>query len=670
MSTLAKALARGAYLEAALNLRGRLAGQAIGLLGVLSVAGFVNLWHVSRSGYGNTYYAAAVRSMLQSWHNFFFASYDPGGFISVDKPPVGLWIQAAFAKVFGYTTFAMLLPQALLGVASVLVLYLAVKRVFGTAAGLLAGLALALTPISVAVNRLNNLDTALVFFVVVAAYCVVRALESGSRRWLLLAAVSMGIAFNTKFLAAYVALPALWGAYLVAAPLALPARLRDLVLATAVLVVVSGAWVAAVDLTPASDRPYVGGSKTNSALNLLVDYNGLDRLQGNDPYFPAGGRQLPGFGPAPPGPFGAGAAGRGASLFQSAFTGGPPGALRLLKGDVAGQASWLAPLALIGGVAGLLTVDRRLQGNVRLGSIVLWGGWLLTAGVVFSEAQGLFHPYYLSFLGPAIGGMVGVAVASHWRCALAGGRAALLGPVALLATAALEVVILRRTPDYNGWLVPVVLAAAGISSAVLLHAILRPPADRRRVAAALGVALGALLLPPLFWTSTVLADPVNGTLPFVAPQPAGPAANPFPVGAPPQTDNRLIDYLVANRGESRFLVATESAMTATPFIIETGEPILAMGGFSGTDPAVSVEKIAQMVEAGSIRFFLLGGAPLGGGVGANFGVARAVSTACRTVSPTAYGAPPTPGGPGQPGFFGRPRLYDCQGAATAIRGAR
>ena len=665
MSTLDKALAGRRHLDA-LNLTAT-ARQSLPLFGVLGLAAFVNLWHLNQSGYGNTYYAAAVRSMIQSWHNFFFAAYDPGGFISVDKPPAGLWIQAASAKLLGYSSFSLLLPQALLGVAAVLVLYLAVSRVFGRTAGLVAGLVLALTPISVAVNRLNHLETALVFFAVLAAYGVVRALESGSPRWLLFAAAAMGIAFNAKFLAAYVALPALWGAYLVAAPVALPVRIRHLALATATLVVVSGAWVAAVELTPAENRPYVGGSTTNSALNLLVEYNGLDRIEGSDPFFPAGGRQLPGIGQPLPGPFATGAAGQSADLFRSAFTGGAPGPLRLFKGDVAAQASWLAPLALIGGLAALLALDRRLRGNLRLGSIVLWGGWLLTAGVVFSEAKGLFHPYYVAFLAPAMGGMAGVAVAGHWRSFLAASRVALLAPAALLATAALEAAILRRTPDYNAWLVPVVLVAAGACSAVLIYEALRPARDPRRVAAALAVTVGALLLPPLFWTSIALEDPLNATLPFVAPAPAGPDGVPFAAGATAQTDARLVAYLQAQRGGSRFLVATESAMNATPIIIATGEAVMAMGGFSGTDPALSVRELAAMVEAGTVRFFLLGGAPLPAGPrGGNAAVTRAVTISCRAVEAAAYGGPPAPG-PGQFGAFGRPRLYDCQGAGAAIR---
>jgi 4-amino-4-deoxy-L-arabinose transferase-like glycosyltransferase len=706
----------------------------VGLAGVLGLAAFLNIWNLSQNGYGNTYYAAAVRSMMQSWHNFFFAAYDPGGFITVDKPPVALWIQTASAKLFGYSGMSLLLPEALAGVAAVFVLYLAVSRVFGRTAGLIAGLVLALTPISVAVARTNNLDAILILFVVLAAYTVVRALEHGSWRWLILSAVFMGIAFNTKFLAAYVALPALWFAYLVTAPISFRARIRNLAAATVCLAVISGAWVLAVDLTPASARPYVGGSSTNSELNLLVDYNGLGRIDGEE-------NSVGGSGAAPSGNFAlpssvssdvtaqlsdtnfapptsaSSAQGQGGNSAPStnaggggggAFSGGAATPLsRLFNNELAGQASWLLPLAFIGGVAALLTVGRRLRGNIRLGSILVWGGWLLSAGVVFSEAKGIFHPYYLSFLGPALGGMVAIGMVTFWRSFRAGSRLALFAPVALLATAIVEVIILRRTPSYQPWLAPTVLASVGVCVVILVVMALRRSRNGTRVALTLAVALGALLLPPLFWSSTALANPTNGTLPSAGPQMADVGGNGGFGGSgginTVQTNSTLIDYLEANRGDSSYLVATESSQSASSIIIATGEPVMAMGGFSGTDPAVTVEQVAQMVEDGTVRFFLLQRSgqsaattatqasatsqetsPDGGGTGAaggNSAVTQAVTQSCTAVDASAYGGQSSSalssdtvdtndsGNSRQNSVAGGTQLYDCQGAADAIRAA-
>src|SRR5438874_5898743 len=277
----------------------RVSWQSFGLIGVVAIAAFFNFWRLTQNGYGNTYYAAAVRSMTQSWHNFFFASYDPAGFITVDKPPVSLWIASGFAKAFGFSSFSIMVPGAIAGMASIVVLYFGVSRVFGKTAGLIAGLALAVTPITVAVSRDNLPDNWLILFVLIAAYAVIRANERGSLRWLAVSALFVGVAFNTKSLAAYVALPALWLAYLAVAPVSWKRRVRDLAAATAILVAVSGAWVAAVDLTPASARPYVGGSTNNSELNLLLNYNGLGRIDGSENNVGSGSAGAPGNGNAP-----------------------------------------------------------------------------------------------------------------------------------------------------------------------------------------------------------------------------------------------------------------------------------------------------------------------------------------------------------------------------------
>jgi 4-amino-4-deoxy-L-arabinose transferase-like glycosyltransferase len=332
---------------------------------------------------------------------------------------------------------------------------------------------------------------------------------------------------------------------------------------------------------------------------------------------------------------------------------------------VAAQASWLAPLALIGGLAALLGVERRLRGNVQLGGIVLWGGWLLTAGIVYSGSKGIFHPYYISFLAPALGGTVAIAVASHWRSLLARDRLALFAPAALLATAVFEVVVMRNIPDYKTWLVPAVIGATAFSVGCFAGVLSHAASSTSRVAAALIIGLGALFLPPFFWTATLLSNPPSPTLPFVAP-PVEQPRNPFgfgPPGATPPPNLRLIDYLVSNRGEARFLAATESAMNATPIIIATGEPVMAMGGFSGTDPAIDLARVVELVRAGDVRFFLLGGVPLAGGP-QNYPISRAVSATCKAIPSFLWGGPP--GGGAGPFGFG-PRLFDCQGEADALR---
>lgn len=655
----------------------RLPWQTFSLLLVLAGAGFLNLWQLTRNGYGNEYYAAAVRSMTQSWHNFFYNAFDPAGFITVDKPPVALWIEAASARVFGYSGFTILLPEALAGVGSVLLVYLAVSRVFGRTAGLIGAVALAVTPISVAINRSNNLDAWLVFFVTFSAYAVIRSLEKGSIRWLVTAAVLMGVAFNTKFLAAYIALPALWFAYLATAPVSFRRRVGDLVVATVALVLVSGAWVAAFDLTPASARPYAGGSTTNSMLNLLIDYNGLARVEGEA-------------GPAS----------------------GTPGLFRLFENALAGDASWLIPLALIGGLAALLASGLRLRGNTRLGSVIVWGGWLLTALAVFSFARGIFHDYYLSYLGPAIAALVGIGIVVFYENVHRKGSLFLLAPIAFAVTAYLEVRIIGYS-NGHAWLLPTVIALTTIACAGLIAAAIEHRFAGRVAGVALATGLAALLLPPLVWSQAVMASPSNGTLPTAVQgsvdgfggrggggplnsnrgqppngggipafgRPAGGAGNgSLPPNFSPRADGRfelpmgggpgalggpggrssistgLLNYLEANRGGAEYLIAVQSSHEASGVIISTGEPVMAMGGFSGSDPAMTVQQLADLVEQGKLRFVLVGGSS--GPGGRNTGVSQVIESVGKVVDASTYGGQSSGG-----------TLYDLQGLANAIRSA-
>src|SRR6266516_2663013 len=254
--------------------------RRLSLVIVMLVSIFMNFYQLGQNGFGNLYYAAAIRSMLDNWHNFFFVAYDPGGFVSLDKPPLGFWLQAASAKVFGFTPFSLFLPQALAGILSVLLLYYLVRRHFGVVAGLLAALALAISPISVLTNRNNTIDSTLVLVMLLGAWAVLRAAESGKLRWLLLCAVFVGVGFNIKMLEAYLVVPAYGLLYLLAAPRSIWNRLAHLAIAGALLLVISLSWVVAVDLVPASQRPYVGSTQNNSELSLALGYNGIQRLLG------------------------------------------------------------------------------------------------------------------------------------------------------------------------------------------------------------------------------------------------------------------------------------------------------------------------------------------------------------------------------------------------------
>jgi 4-amino-4-deoxy-L-arabinose transferase-like glycosyltransferase len=621
----------------------------VGLIAVLLCAAGLRLWGIEQNGYGNLYYAAAVRSMLQDGVNFFFGSFDPAGFVTLDKPPVAVWIQAASAWVFGYSGLSLLVPQALMGVASVLVLYLLVRRVAGPGAALLAGMILALTPVSVAVDRDNLPDTALVLVLLLAAWAWTRAVQTGRLRPLLVAAALVGVGFNVKMLAAFVVLPAFYLAYLVGAPGRWRARLGRLAVATPVLAAVSLSWSLAVELTPENRRPYIGGSKTNSAFELALGYNGLGRIFGGSGNFgPRGGRRARGAGdgrPFPPddrgggllpGPTGpglpagrAGGAGDGGppAGFGPGFPpgrrgpvggpppggfGGPPGWWRFAGARMAGQITWLFPLALIGAVAAASRARWRPP-DQTLVALILWGGWLVTHWVVFSWARGIFHDYYTTVMGPALAALAGIGVAVLWQEWLRGGWRAALLPGALLLTAAWQAFVVSQFPDVRVWLLPTLLGGVGVATAGILGArwFARLPQAPVLGRFAGGVGLAALLAGPACWSVACLLRPSNAVMPAADPmvftgEPGRGRFGPPFFRAKPRRTAKLVEFLRANRRGERFLVAAQGSMAVAPLIIATGEPAVALGGFAGADPVVTREEFVRMVNEGQLRFVLGG----------------------------------------------------------------
>src|SRR5215467_3594929 len=350
----------------------------LALGGIMLISIFMNFFQLGQNGFGNLYYASGIRSMLDNWHNFFFVSYDPGGFVTIDKPPLGFWLQVASAKLLGFTPFSVFLPQALAGVLSVLVLYYLVRRHFGVVAGLLAALALAISPISVLTNRNNTIDSTLVLVMLLGAWAVLRAAESGKLRWLLLCAVFVGLGFNIKMLEAYLVVPAYGLLYLLAAPRSIWTRVWHLALALLLLLVISFSWALAVDLTPASQRPHVGSTQDNSEISLALGYNGLQRLLG------LGG--MPGTTKSSSGPVligGNGAQPEGNTAAPGGF-GGTPSPLRLFTQPIGGQIGWLLPLAIFGMIALVQFRRPRPQSDRTLQALILWGMWLLTMGIFFS----------------------------------------------------------------------------------------------------------------------------------------------------------------------------------------------------------------------------------------------------------------------------------------------
>src|SRR5579863_5043775 len=410
------------------------------LFGLLLVTGVLYLVNLSRNGYANDFYAAAVQAGTRSWKAFFFGSFDSSSFITVDKTPASLWVDELSARIFGFGTWTLLVPQALEGIASVLLLYAAVRRWFGSGAGLIAGAVLALTPAAALMFRFNNPDALLVLLMTAAGYAVQRAIERDRTRWLVLAGVLLGFAFLTKMMQAFLVLPGFGLAYLWAGPARLRRRLWQLLAALGGVIVGAGWWIVIAQLTPAADRPYFGGSTDNSILELALGYNGFGRLDGSETGSIGGG----GFG-------------------------GSTGIFRLFQSEFGGQVSWLLPAALIS-LGALVWISRRQPRTSRVRAFaLLWGGWLLVTGVVFSYMQGIIHPYYMVALAPAIGALVGVGAIALLQSGLSvAGRA--VAAVGVLVTGIWAQELLDRTPDWLPWLRWTVLLA-GVLGALSMLAV-------------------------------------------------------------------------------------------------------------------------------------------------------------------------------------------------------
>ncbi len=561
---------------------------------VLIASAFLNLLHLDQNGYGNTYYAAAVKSMLLSWHNFFFLAFDPGGFVSIDKPPLGFWLQAGSAALFGFNSWGLLLPQALAGIASVALLYVLVRRAFGPTIGVLAALALALMPVSVAASRNNTPDSLLVFVTLLAVLVVSIAAETGRLRWLLLAAFLVGLGFNIKMLEAYLILPALILVYLLAAPLPLRTRMLHLVLAAVVLLAVSFAWILAVDLTPPTQRPYVGSSTTNSELNLALGYNGVNRITG---------MKLSNTGATA-------SSGNFSQIVTLVGIGetGFPSPTRLLNKQLGGQIGWLLVVALFG----LIVVFRRKLPPAPLTreqqGLILWSTWFITLFVFFSVA--LFpHGYYLVMLAPAISALAAIGSARLWEAYHQPGWKSWLLPLTLTLAASSQWLILSAYPDWSKWLSPLVISLCLLAALVLIGARLLPRLRQSQLLVPIaGVGMLVLLLGPATWSLTTtehMLEPVS-----VTPGPAQ-AASPFAaltnsfIPHTAHANPALVRYLLAHQGQTRFLVSTLNAPTAAPFILDTGKPVMAIGGYIGSDPILTAAQFQEIVHNGSVRYMLL-----------------------------------------------------------------
>ncbi|MET8232130.1 glycosyltransferase family 39 protein [Micromonospora sp. NPDC005298] len=628
------------------------------------------LWGLGASGWANSFYAAAVQAGSVSAKAFLYGSSDAANSITVDKTPASLWLMALSVRLFGLNSWAMLVPQALCGVASVGVLYATVKRWHGPVAGLIAGAVLAVTPVATLMFRFNNPDALLVLLLVAGAYATVRAVETAGTRWIVLVGVLVGFGFLTKMLQAFLVVPVFAGVYLLAAPTGLWRRVRQLLLAGLAVLVSAGWWVALVELVPASARPYIGGSQGNSILELTLGYNGLGRITGDEVGSVGGGGPRMGGGGG--GPFS-----------------GQTGLLRMFDGEVGGQVSWLLPAALILLVAGLVAAGRAARTDRTRAGLLLWGGWLLVTGLIFSFMSGIFHAYYTVALAPAVGALVGIGTTLLWRqrrplppsddATVAGARGQRWRPLAatvtLAGTLAVTVwwawVLLGRSPDWYPWLRVVVLVV-GLLGAALLLLVARLP--RRFVPVVLGLGAAAALAGPVAYAVQTAATPHTGSIPSAGPSVAGgfgrggfpggrPADGQFPgaggndggrdaggreggrdaggrdggqmpgapgVGQMPgfpgggqrpgfpgggmgglldarEPSAALRELLEHDSDSYTWVAATIGSNNASGYQLATRAPVMPIGGFNGSDPSPTLAQFRRHVADQKIHYFVGGG---------------------------------------------------------------
>lgn len=707
------------------------------LAGILLLSAFLNIWNIWNQGFTNTFYAAAVKSAIVNPAAGFFNSFDPAGFVTVDKPPVGLWVQAVFAAVLGFSGWVLVLPQALAGIGSVALIYFIVSRPFGKTAGLVSALALAVTPILVAVSRNGTMDTQLIFVLLLAVWAVLKATRERSLLWLLASVILIGIGFNIKMIQAFVVVPAILAVYFLGTTdFTFRKRALHLGIAMVVLLVVSLSWAAVVDMVPADQRPYIGGSGDNTVLGLIVNYNGLERLGlenrgmpgidndargerigsvrqdgqqsgsntraagANSAYGPGGNRA--GVSGSPYGDQAARAGAAGGVMNGE----GTPGITRFFGEQLAGQFSWLLPLALIG----LLAWVRRpsslsLKGFEKIGiagerglTLIAMLLWLLPGLLFFSFTTAFGHTYYIATIAPPLAALVGIGAVAMYREYLIQSWKGWLLVGAALITGLLQALFLSYDAAWSGLLIPLVLlGTVGCAGILAYLKIQKTIVSQNYQKYMVIIALGLLFVSPFVWSCTTLTSGSDqavagpqatrngvgmgtgtGIMPamdrgsFIQDQAgrerlSGQADASYGSGRGSMTlpgmggasGTRLLNYLLAHTTNETWILAVPSSQAGASLIIETGRPVMSIGGFSGSDRILNITSLTTLIQEDKVRYFLTGSlGSAGGGMNAgNSEITSWVSTHCTAVDLSSGNES------GVNTINAASSLYDCAGAA-------
>lgn len=614
--------------------------------GLMVVSAILYVWNLAASGWSNAFYSAAVQAGATNWEAFFYGSSDAGNSITVDKPPASLWVMELSARIFGLSSWSVLLPEALMGVLTVALVYCLVRRHFGAPAALIAGGVVAVTPVAVLMFRFNNPDALLVLLTTASVYCGLRAIEDGRVRWVLLAGAAIGFGFLTKQLQAFLVIPPLAAVFLYASPRRIGTRVLHLLASLGAVVVSAGWWVAIVELVPASARPFIGGSQTNDFLELTFGYNGLGRLTGNET--------------------GSVTAGGNAAAGGGAGTWGATGLLRLVGSEFGTQISWLLPTALALLVVGVVALWRRPRIDPARATVLLLGATLVVTAGALSFGAGIIHPYYSVALAPGIGGLVGIGAALLWerRASLAW---RIVAAVTVLGTGWWAWALLNESPTFLPWLRVLVLAAAVIAAAALVVG----PRLRAVAAVAVVAALLTGFTGPAAYAVNTTLTPHSGSLPTAGPAVAGgrggfgggmggrmrfgqggtapggtaqgrtgqgfggfrpggtgtqggTGAQGFGagragggaagglLGGSTDVASSVTALLQADASRYTWVAAAVGSQTAASYQLSSRDSVMPIGGFNGSDPSPTLAEFKTLVADGKIHYFIGSG---GGGFG-------------------------------------------------------
>lgn len=570
-------------------------------MSILLLSFFMNFFNLAIEGYGNAYYAAGVKSMLTSIKNFFFVSYDPSGFVTIDKPPLGFWLQAISAKVFGFSGISIILPQAICGVISVSLIYYFVKKFFGETAGLISALVLSITPIFVAASRNNTIDNVLVLFLILSALFMIKASSSGSSKYLILSFIMLGLGFNVKMSEAYLILPALYITYLLSSKITLRKKIINFALGTLILICVSLSWAFVVDSIPSKDRPFVGSSTNNTVTQLILGHNGLSRVKFSNIFSKNKNTKQN--------------ENKTLKFISNSNMGNSskPSILRLFgNNNLSDQIGWLLPLALFAFASAAIKEKLNFPfDNEKKLMLVLMFIWLAAEFIFFSFTKGGFHSYYLTTMAPPIAALIGIGIVSMWSFYITKDKKAFLLPLSLSFTAIVQIIILHYKHNTNKVYIEIMLLIGFITFTFSVFLMFsnnnKGYRENTKKTFAILTFVG-VIIAPLIWSFTPMFRNMSGSSPSAGlelPKNSHPFKNSNNIGLNAE-ESKLFNFLEHNEKSEKYLFAVPAVDSySSDLIIKTGKPVMSFGGFGGSDKILSLRSFRKLVKSGGLRYVLL-----------------------------------------------------------------